>query len=105
MKEIINLAGVYLIAAIDDGYYDSNGCFYKKLTNSQRNVLSKKYIFDIKKEKDSMSLRAYQIFIDEDESSITFNKDLVISYIYKEKSIQNMLLFRYTKKSPISTFL
>ena len=49
MKEIINLAGVYLIAAIDDGYYDSNGCFYKKLTNSQRNVLSKKYIFDIKK--------------------------------------------------------
>ena len=29
MKEIINLAGVYLIAAIDDGYYDSNCCFYK----------------------------------------------------------------------------
>ena len=55
MKEIINLAGVYLIAAIDDGYYDSNGCFYKKLTNSQRNVLSKKYIFDIKKEKDSIN--------------------------------------------------
>lgn len=90
MKEIINLAGIYLIAAIDDGYYDSNGCFYKKLTNSQRNVLSKKYIFDIKKEKDSMSLRAYRIFIDEDESSITFNKELVISYIYKEKSIQNI---------------
>lgn len=90
MKEIINLAGVYSITAIDDGYYDSNGCYYKKLTNSQKNVLSKKYVFDIQREKDSIALMAYRILIDEGESSVTFKKEVVISYRYKEKSIQNI---------------
>ncbi|WP_373261948.1 PcfJ domain-containing protein [Hungatella hathewayi] len=90
MKEIINLTSVYLIFAINDEYLDSNGCHYKKLTSPQKKVLNKKYVFDMQNEKDTIVLKAYQIFIDEDESSITLKKAEVMNYRYEKKSMQDV---------------
>lgn len=87
MKEIINLTDMYWLIENDNEYMDTNGCRYKSLTNTQKHILNKTYFFVMQKETKSITLHAYQISTDEDESSITFKQNEVVCVTYKDKMI------------------
>lgn len=90
MKKVINLTNVYLIVNVGDEYYDTNGCFYRKLTISQRALLNKQFYFSMENNENISTITAYQVYIEESESVLSFNKKEVMKFEYKEKSLHTI---------------
>ena len=78
-----NKSGKYAIIKVEDGYIDTNGCYYRKLTEQQKLICGKMYFYDIFKSKDWVVLRIKKIVTKTEEGKVSFNEVIVANYLFK----------------------
>lgn len=82
----------YVIIKTEDGFVDTNGCYYRKLTEPQRHICGKTYFYHISTEEGIPALEIKKIVTDvekrhEKDPGILFREIQVASYSFKDGCI------------------
>ena len=108
MYEIINNSHSYAIYQCEEGFYDTNGGFYKKLLNSQVGFLNKIYYFEMERQEDAIILHIFLTKTDCSGNTITFTETETGTQCYKGgilsftgTSLSSDELFQYAKNPEI----